>query len=249
MLHQLFPTNAFTFNMIGDDPYYQMSEQRFDKLVRECYTMRKKDPVGRARSNDKSGWKSNDGVEDNPVFQPMINRMNRFFEKEVFPFYGATNHELSLQHGNYWVNINGLGGHNHPHTHPGCWYSGVIYMQIPKGMDRGGIQLIDQSVKHYSQFPMLSSRTDMWWRVQPEKGLLILFPSGTYHFVEPNDTDGDRISIAFNNSFVDRRLRRDGIHYDELPYGMVNTHDPQHERTDFEDAWIVNPDGTLEKPK
>ena len=31
MLHQLFPTNVFTFNMIGDDPYYQMSEKNWDK--------------------------------------------------------------------------------------------------------------------------------------------------------------------------------------------------------------------------
>ena len=246
MLHQLFPTNVFTFNMIGDDPYYQMSEKNWDKLIKESYTMRKKDPVGRFRSNDESGWQSNDGVENNAVFQPMLNRMNRFFDKEVFPFYGATNDKLKLQHGNYWVNINGLGGHNHAHTHPGCWYSGVIYLQVPKGMDRGGLQIIDQNIKHMSQFPLMSNRSDMWWRVQPQKGLLILFPSGIYHFVEPNDADGDRISIAFNNSFVGRQVIAN--HYDELPYGMVNTH-PEQTPKRYDDSIEVQPDGTLEFPK
>jgi uncharacterized protein (TIGR02466 family) len=252
MYHPLFPTNAFSFNMIGDDPYYQLSAERFDIFQQEVYQMRKKDPIGRARSNADSGWQSNDGVFENPIFQPMVNRIARFFDKEVFPFYaGKESHQLKVLHGNYWANINAVGGYNNAHTHPGCWYSGTIYLKVPDGMNNGGLQLIDQNIKHLSMFPMTSTRTHMWSRFEPVEGLCILFPSGVYHFVEPNDVDADRISVAFNNSFCERHFNVSADK--ELPYGAVNTH--REGEWEFYDpdggipSMEVNPDGSLDFPK
>ena len=250
MYHPLFPINAFSFNMVGDDPYYQLTPERFDIFQQEIYNMRKKDPVGRSRSNADSGWQSNDGVRENPVFQPMINRIARFFDKEIFPYYaGKAAHNLKCLHGNYWANINSRGGYNNAHIHPGCWYSGTIYLRVPDGMRDGGLQLIDPTAKHFSMFPMTSTRTQMWARFEPVVGLCVLFPSASYHFVEPNDVDSDRISVAFNNSFCERKFPVSNDN--DLPYGVVNSH--TEGEWEFLDegvpAWEVNPDGSLDFPK
>ena len=37
--------------------------------------------------------------------------------------------------------------------------------------------------------------------LDPREGDVLLFPSAMQHYVEPLETDYDRISIAFNNSF------------------------------------------------
>jgi len=248
MYHPLFPTNCFTFDMCGDDPETQINEDGFANLSKEIYRMRKKDPIGRARSNADSGWQSNDGIKENPLFQGMVNRIGRFFEREIFPFHGDVDHHLKVLHGNYWANINNIGGYNNTHTHPGCWYSGVIYIDLPSNMKGGNLQLIDGVAKHYSMFPTMSNRSMAWQNFEPKVGKLILFPSTTLHFVEPNQTDGDRISIAFNNSFTERRINMEN--QDDMPFGIVNSH---NEDLGFYDhgtpSYEVDSDGNLHFPK
>ena len=61
MFIPMFAWNVFRTNLI-DEGY--MSKEQLNAMKKECYTMRKEDPVGRNRSNNSSGWQSNDGVND-----------------------------------------------------------------------------------------------------------------------------------------------------------------------------------------
>lgn len=99
-----------------------------------------------------------------------------------------------------WMNSNPPGGFNAPHTHPGAHWSGVYYVSQPK-VETGSSGKIE----------FLNPRTDLPnWRIfkasafsakksiRPQPGDLILFPSYLVHWVYPNETEEERVTVAFN---------------------------------------------------
>ena len=232
----MFPWNVFKVNLIDAG---LITVDQIIAMQRECYTMRKNDPIGRARSNNGSGWQSNDGVNERPIFQSMMNGVERVFKEEVFPFFvGDKSNEFKLHHGNYWVNINYQHSYNNVHTHPGCWYSGVFYLLVPQETrGSGSLQFISGQSKHMSDFIHCSRRDADNFVIDPKEGDLLLFPSAMMHYVEPNEVDFDRISIAFNHDF----------HYQDE--GRLN--ESPFISHDFKDVleFEVQPDGNLEIPK
>ena len=232
----MFPWNVFKVNLIDAG---LITVDQIIAMQRECYTMRKNDPIGRARSNNGSGWQSNDGVNERHIFQSMMNGVERVFKEEVFPFFvGDKSNEFKLHHGNYWVNINYQHSYNNVHTHPGCWYSGVFYLLVPQETrGSGSLQFISGQSKHMSDFIHCSRRDADNFVIDPKEGDLLLFPSAMMHYVEPNEVDFDRISIAFNHDF----------HYQDE--GRLNA--SPFISHDFKDVleFEVQPDGNLEIPK
>jgi len=104
---------------------------------------------------------------------------------------------------NAWMNINYAGAYNAPHTHPGAHWSGVYYVKQPP-VEEGNSGMIE----------FLSPLTDLPnWRLlgidafrpkrklRPNAGEIVLFPSYLVHWVYPNETDEERITIAFNATF------------------------------------------------
>ena len=237
MFIPMFSWNVFKVNLVELE---LISERQMFAMQQECYTMRKNDPVGRARFNNGSGWQSNDGVNERPIFQSLLNGVETVFDNEVFPFYmGKESRDCKLQHGNYWVNINYQHSYNNVHTHPGCWYSGVFYLKVPDETRGSGVlQFLSGQSKHMSDFTHCSRRDADNFVVDPVEGDLFLFPSAMLHYVEPNEVDFDRISIAFNHEFQ---------YKDE---GRLNS--CPNVRPSFDDAMVfgVNPDdGNLIYPK
>ena len=201
----LFPTYVFHRNFL--DPNLDESQgydlEYAEMLVNEVDEMRKRDPMGRNVSNSTSptenyqaGWQSNDGCESNAIFQKCMNRISRFFQDEVLPFHGIHDSSgMRMKAGNSWANINEKGSFNRPHTHNGCWYSGVLYLKADG--DEGCFVATDTDQKVLSMFPHHQRvKGDMTF--QPKTGDIHLFPSGLLHMVEPNYTDKSRYSISFN---------------------------------------------------
>lgn len=102
-----------------------------------------------------------------------------------------------------WMNANPVGGYNAPHTHPGAHWSGVYYVAQP-AVENGNSGMIE----------FLDPRTDLPnWRMlkvpafklkkklRPMPGDMILFPAYLVHWVYPNETDEERITVAFNATF------------------------------------------------
>jgi tetratricopeptide (TPR) repeat protein len=94
--------------------------------------------------------------------------------------------------------LQGGGGYQAPHIHPSAWLSGVYYARVPKIVDDPGA-----GQAGWIEFGLPSE--EYHWRhkpavhaVRPEPGLLVLFPSFFFHRTIPYDTDGTRISIAFD---------------------------------------------------
>lgn len=101
-----------------------------------------------------------------------------------------------------WVNVNPPGGYIGPHSHPKAFLSGTYYVDVPgEGDDGGGeIEFIaPHSVTLLSgliKSPMLLDKR----RVRPRLGTLLIFLSTQMHWVLPNNSERDRVSIAFNLS-------------------------------------------------
>lgn len=106
-----------------------------------------------------------------------------------------------------WMNANPPGGFNAPHTHPKAHWSGTYYVAQPD-VETGSSGMIE----------FLDPRSDLPnWRllqappfrpkkaIRPKPGELILFPSYLVHWVYPNETSQERVTIAFNATF--RKLR------------------------------------------
>lgn len=105
-----------------------------------------------------------------------------------------------------WINVNGKGGFNSPHTHPGWAWSGSYYVAVPpaaSGTD-GAIEFLDPRVNVRTVAVHGADCFNSRFTLRPEPGTLLMFPSYLCHWVYPNEQDSDRISVAFNARFAPR---------------------------------------------
>jgi len=105
-----------------------------------------------------------------------------------------------------WININKPNGrvlqNNVPHLHPGRFFSFVYYVkaEINSGnldlespmRDLLGYAIPLQIYKGFNPFNSVK------WTITPEPGKLIVFPGWIKHHAGNNQSNSDRISIAFN---------------------------------------------------
>lgn len=112
---------------------------------------------------------------------------------------------------NMWANINRSGHANECHSHGGCYWSGVYYVDdggIPADASLGGeLEFIDprgagpRMYAPHLGFAMPGGLTIGGNEaVQPKSGRLVMFPGWLMHQVRPYRGDAERISIAFNLS-------------------------------------------------
>jgi uncharacterized protein (TIGR02466 family) len=105
-----------------------------------------------------------------------------------------------------WVNVNGPGAYNTPHDHPGWTLSGCYYVSVPaeeKGRS-GLIEFLDTrmgvSVFGVPDAECFASKH----AVRPAAGEMLLFPCWLKHWVYPNESTEERVSVAFNLRFMKR---------------------------------------------
>ncbi len=99
---------------------------------------------------------------------------------------------------NVWATVLDAQGHQLPHIHPAGWLSGVYYAQLPDAMTqhRGGRAGWIEFGRAPEGFP--PTPDDSVKTIEPEEGLMLLFPSYFYHRTLPFDDDTQRVSIAFD---------------------------------------------------
>lgn len=192
----LFPTPIGCYT---DTNYFDIK----DKFIKMCNYERDLDPDGRVVSNRRGWQSSNDWFynERNKFFYDYIHKMCEKLFYEVYDHSG----ELTFTIHNCWININPPGAYNLSHTHPLCDYAGVFYINLPE--EPVAAPIVFESVHNhtggmtnsmysynYKQMYGLFSEIELY----PSEGSLVIFPSALRHSVEANDSDTERISIAFN---------------------------------------------------
>lgn len=114
-----------------------------------------------------------------------------------------THYNLEFKLSNMWININRKGDYNLIHDHPNSIISGVLWVKTPKNC---GV-LRFESPHSFTQYLLLDNidcevaKEQNYYEnyiFNPKEGTMIIFPSDLKHGVEPNESDEDRISIAFN---------------------------------------------------
>lgn len=102
-----------------------------------------------------------------------------------------------------WMNANPAGGYNAPHTHPGAHWSGVYYVSQPEVEEgnSGMIEFLDPRSDLPNWRLLKAPPFSLKKKIRPGPGDMILFPSYLLHWVYPNETAQERVSIAFNATF------------------------------------------------
>ena len=168
-----------------------------DIIKKYCLDLQSKD-AGKFVTN-YGGWQSSDIRGYNKELSELIEQISHKMN-HVKSILGLKNN-VNISLGNYWININGKGGFNIPHVHPFSLVSAVYYVNVPKDSGRlvfeNPIQQHDYVMKP-DTVETFNGINSGYWNVEPEQGELIIFPSWLRHWVEPNNTNENRISIAFN---------------------------------------------------
>ena len=175
------PENKFTYHSIYNLGIWDSTLFGLDckNLIKEIYNIKQNTPS--VSKSNRGGYQTPDNINNNSLFYPLVNTLNNLLcEIKKTP-------NLKITH--MWANISSFSNYNYPHRHSNTdnpnLFSGVVYLQVPK--NSGNLVFlnplsIDSECLIYS----------------PKEKEVIFFPSILPHFVEPNLSQEDRISIAFN---------------------------------------------------
>ncbi len=157
--------------------------------------------VSLGRSNI-GGWHSQTDFLNRP--EPAVSALTTWITWAVRQMVDA-----SAGHGAYkgamsltaWATICRAGAYHAPHCHPDSAWSGVYYVNsgthdadrplsgVLEFLDpRAGVEAVTAPGDPYGE-P---------FRVRPESGLLVIFPSWLYHWVHPYAGHTPRIAVSFN---------------------------------------------------
>ena len=149
---------------------------------------------------NSGGWQSDKlDINRTPLFKELI----AGFTREV----GVTlniNADTRIILNNCWINVNRKDNYNRAHTHPNSMVSGCYYVQTPA--DCGDIVFSDPRVQASCVLlPVTENNkyTVQTARFHPQPGSIVMFPSWLSHYVENNNSEEERISVAFNMIFGD----------------------------------------------
>ena len=81
------------------------------------------------------------------------------------------------------------------HTHPAGWLSSACYIELPEAVDQGGRE---GWIKFGEPGIPTEPRLEAEHFVQPQPGLLVLFPSYMWHGTVPFGGDSNRLTVAFD---------------------------------------------------
>ena len=166
------------------------------------------DYVLQYKQNNPSVVVSNDGGYQSQILTGAHLPLNELF-KDIDYTCNAYCQRLGMKMptkiDNLWININPPGSYNIAHRHPLSLISGVFYLSVPKGS--GGI-VFTNPIDKFDMFfgknvvDNYTPYNTVDYEYNPIANELILFPSFLTHRVMTNNSDSDRISLAFNCSVI-----------------------------------------------
>jgi uncharacterized protein (TIGR02466 family) len=141
------------------------------------------------RKSNYGGWQSAVNLHHNAVFKPLLAHVSGVCA-QVFKVKGATFHQM-------WACINKKHDQNLIHSHTNNYnLSGAFYLNVPQ--DSGEIVFRDpRPGANQAPYRLFKDDGDSEY-FTPAAGLILMFPSYLEHFVLPNRSDEDRISMSFD---------------------------------------------------
>ena len=165
-------------------------------IAEYCYKVKNEKPG--VNISNKGGWHSGELITPiPPALDQLFNDLTVFVNDVPQRYMGTSNLVL----GNWWININGKYDYNEQHDHQNSVLSGTYYVQVPEEnmgdlvLHRGDNAEFFLTSKVEREQTMANAMTVP---CPVKESMFYLFPSWVKHSVERNNTDSERISIAFN---------------------------------------------------
>lgn len=172
-----------------------------DEIIQDCYDSHKHLPSTN-RSN-MGGWQSEVRQLTSGVFKSSLRNIYdlgcmavEFANRCMEDVEGTSRFNMDSAH--LWVNINSDQSYNVLHSHPGSDLI-VLYYALYESPEQGELRLVRTDGSNHTQTYM-GTEFAMEYIPDVEEGAFIAFPPHLLHYVTPNMTGRDRISISFNLS-------------------------------------------------
>lgn len=174
------------------------------QLLAEIGVLRANLP-GLDRSNWR-GWHSEDDFFERTesgckALRTHILEAVQICTKNVSPDFDFSRYGIQAEG---WMNVLGRGGLNTPHDHPAWVWSGCYYVSVPDGDQElsGNIEFFDTRTNVRTLTVEGAACFTSKFTMKPRAGMLLMFPSYLRHWVYPNESEQDRVTIAFNARFA-----------------------------------------------
>lgn len=165
-------------------------------IVEYCYKVRDEKPG--VNISNRGGWHSGELITPiPPALEQLFNELTVFVNDVPQRYMGTS--DLVL--GNWWININGKYDYNMPHDHQNSVLSGTYYVQVPEENMGDLVLHRGDTAEFFLTSKVEREQTMANATAVPcpvKESMFYLFPSWVKHSVERNNTDSERISIAFN---------------------------------------------------
>jgi uncharacterized protein (TIGR02466 family) len=147
--------------------------------------------------NAQNNRSKNTDVLSHKSFKKLFSFINTSLTDYFQGIYNPKDKGVSAYITQSWINYAAYDESHHLHMHSNSFISGVFYIQANKEYDKiyfakSDNRMIKMQPDEYNPF-----NADEWW-IPVETGLLLLFPSSLYHYVDKNKSSETRISLAFN---------------------------------------------------
>ena len=174
--------------------------------------------------SNRGGWQSPSDFYNDPSFSEFAEYIVRNAN------HALCHYTRQFRLNNMWININKRGDYNVAHDHPNSTISGVFWIKTPKNcgnfvfrnpqffVENLLIQFkrdMNSEKKAFITLDKFGTSNDLSnknvqkeqnyylnYNFEPKEGKMILFASHLLHGVEENQSNEDRISIAFNLDIV-----------------------------------------------
>ena len=166
---------------------------------------RQTDSSGIDRSN-WHGWHSEDDFFKRPepghqTLRAHILEAIQACTKNVSPNFDFSRYGIQSEG---WINVLGKGGLNTPHDHPAWVWSGCYYVSVPECDNElsGNIEFFDTRTNVRTLTVEGAACFASKFTLKPRNGMLLIFPSYLRHWVYPNESEINRVTVAFNARFA-----------------------------------------------
>lgn len=169
-----------------------ITDEENRELVAVAYSLKEEFPKS-SRDNIYTTYENLSNVLERSEFSVLklavLERLGTYLQQLETP----SDRELIIT--NSWVSISSPGNYERMHTHPGCYVSGVYYIQSAPAGGRIFFENLDDNL-------WISERTKPenfnTVNYPPLERRLILFNSSVPHHVSQNLSDSNRIALSFN---------------------------------------------------
>ena len=131
-----------------------------------------------------------------------LKSLKQVISEHLTHYMGIMDQPINFKHKLFesWMTLTKQNESAIPHAHQEASIAGVYYFKT--NHKDGDITFLPP----FAQTDWLSGNVPTTFSVEPRVGLLLLFPGWLIHFVKPNETDNDRVSVSFNIKFIKKNF-------------------------------------------